>query len=189
MNLDFQGIIDKYYPEDNRLRQIYMRHARSVAALALAINRDKALGLDPVDVEGAAMLHDLGVFATDAKGIGCEGSEPYIMHGVIGGRLIREAGAPEEWARVAERHTGTGVTMEDIMAQQLPLPLEDYCPETMLEKLVCYADKFFSKSGTMEQKPLSKARNSVARHGGDSLERFDRFREMFGEPGPITVND
>ena len=178
---DFKAIIDKYYPDDNRLRAIFLKHAGQVSGLALAINRNRALGLDPYMVEGAAMLHDIGIFATDAKAIGCEGDEPYMMHGVIGGKLLREEGAPEEWARVAERHTGTGITMEDIIAQGLPLPLADYCPETMLEKLVCYADKFYSKSGTMEKKPLSRGRSSSARHGGDSLERFDRLYALFGE--------
>ena len=70
---------------------------------------------------------------------------PYIRHGVIGARLLRAEAMPEEWARVAERHTGTGITMEDIISQNLDLPLADYCPETMLEKLICYADKFLSR--------------------------------------------
>lgn len=82
---DFRAIIDKYYPDDNRLRAIYMKHAGQVAGLALAINRERGLGLDPYEVEAAAMLHDIGIYATDAKGIGCEGAEPYMMHGVIGG--------------------------------------------------------------------------------------------------------
>ena len=38
MTADYQAIIDKYYPSDNELRTIYMRHARQVTALALAIN-------------------------------------------------------------------------------------------------------------------------------------------------------
>ena len=178
---DYQAIIDKYYPEDNALRAIYMKHARQVTDLALAINRERGLGLDIHELAGAAMLHDLGIFATSAPGIHCTGNKPYMQHGIIGARLLREVGAPESWARVAERHTGTGITMEDIIAQNLDLPLDDYCPETMLEKLVCYADKFYSKSGSMEKKPMSRVRNSIARHGGDSLERFDKLYELFGE--------
>lgn len=52
----------------------------------------------------------------------------------------------------------------------------------MLEKLICYADKFYSKSGDMAKKPLSRVRNSIARHGSDSLSRFDRLHEMFAIP-------
>lgn len=181
MTADYQAIIDKYYPSDNELRTIYMRHARQVTALALAINSERGLGLDAHEVAGAAMLHDIGIFATSAPGIHCTGAYPYIRHGVIGARLLRAEAMPEEWARVAERHTGTGITMEDIISQNLALPLADYCPETMLEKLICYADKFYSKSGDMEKKTLSRVRNSIARHGGDSLARFDELYSLFGE--------
>ena len=180
--MTYQEIIDKYYPDDNELRHIYMKHARQVADLALAINRERSLNLDPVEVESAAMLHDIGIFATNAPGIHCHGDAHYMRHGVIGARLLRNEGAPESWALVAERHTGTGITMEDILQQQLDLPLGDYCPESMLEKLICYADKFYSKSGDMAKKPLSRVRNSIARHGSDSLSRFDRLHEIFAIP-------
>lgn len=178
---DYQAVIDKYYPDDNDLRRIYMTHARQVADLSLELNEKRKLGLDPAMVEGAAMLHDLGIFATSAHAIHCFGDKSYMRHGVIGAQLIRDEGLPEEWARVAERHTGTGITMEDILQQNLDLPLADYCPETLLEKLVCYADKFYSKNGKMEKKTLSKVRNSIAKHGGDSLQRFNDMYELFGE--------
>lgn len=158
-----------------------MKHARQVADLALAINVTRAIGLDPMDVEGAAMLHDIGIFATDAPGIHCHGDAPYLRHGVIGGEILRREGAPEKWARVAERHTGAGITKEDIITRDLDLPLEDFCPVTMLEKLICYADKFYSKSGSMEKKTFTKVRNSIARHGGDSLYRFDELEKLFGQ--------
>lgn len=177
----YQEIIDRYYPDDNELRHIYMKHARQVADLALAINKARAIGLDPQQVEAAAMLHDIGIFATNAHGIHCYGDAPYIRHGVIGGELLRKEGAPEEWARVAERHTGAGITQEEILSQGLDLPLDDYVPVSMLEKLVCYADKFYSKSGSMEKKTFSRVRNSIARHGGDSLERFDLLYKLFGD--------
>ena len=35
--MDYQAIIDKYYPEENELRRILMIHSRSVADKALAI--------------------------------------------------------------------------------------------------------------------------------------------------------
>ncbi|WP_438590086.1 HD domain-containing protein [Duncaniella muris] len=46
-----------------------MAHCRSVADLALEINRRKGLGLDQAAVEEAAMLHDIGIFMCDAPGI------------------------------------------------------------------------------------------------------------------------
>ena len=64
MKEQVRKIIDKYYPEGTRLRDIFMRHSRQVADLALDINRRRGLGLDPDTVETAAMLHDIGIFKT-----------------------------------------------------------------------------------------------------------------------------
>lgn len=188
---DYQKIIDKYYPADAAdpdTRRIFMTHATQVADLAVDLAARRAPGLDPDKVRAAAMLHDIGIYATDAPGIHCFGSAPYLQHGIIGARLLREEGVDEEIALVAERHTGTGITAEDIIQQDMDLPLADYCPESMLEKVVCYADKFYSKSGSMRKKPLQRVRNSLARHGSDSLRRFDELYAMFGE-SPVGNED
>lgn len=183
MTTDWQSIIDKYYPAGTLRRDIYLKHVRQVADLALKLSAERKLDLDAADIEGAAMLHDIGIYGTDAEKIGCTGTERYIMHGVLGADLLRREGAPEAWARVAERHTGVGLRAEDIELLNLPLPLDrEYCPQTTLERLVCYADKFFSKSGEMKQKSFQRARASIARHGGDGLMRFDAMAEDFGRP-------
>lgn len=180
--MTYQEIIDKYYPAGSPLRDIYMRHCRSVADLALEIAARRRLPLDPAEIEEAAMLHDIGIFLTDAPGIECRGTEPYILHGLLGGELLRREGMPERDARVAERHTGAGITADDIIAQGLPLPVDgDYMPVTLLERLVCYADKFYSKSGSMERKSMEKVERSMARISPSTLERFNRLREEFSE--------
>lgn len=176
---DYRKIIEKYYPAGSRLRDIYLRHCRSVAGLALEIAGRKKLPLDPAVVEAAAMLHDIGIFATDAPSIECRGTEPYIRHGVIGAGLLRAEGAGEEYAVVAERHTGAGLTADDVRRGGLPLEARDYLPLTLLERLICYADKFYSKSGDMERKPLEKVRRQMARFSEDTLRRFDALHREF----------
>ena len=52
-------------------------------------------------------------------------------------------------------------------------------PETLLEKLVCYADCFYSKSGTMQRKPLERVEASMASFGEDVLVRFREFHRLF----------
>ena len=178
--MNYQDIIDKYYPAGSPLRDIYMRHCRSVADLALEIAAGKHLDLDPKEIEEAAMLHDIGVFLTDAPGIECHGDEPYILHGVLGADLLRREGMPERDASVAERHTGAGITPEDIRDQHLPLPTDrDYMPATQLERLVCYADKFYSKSGDMKRKPMEKVERSMARISEATLARFIELQKEF----------
>lgn len=180
--MDTSCFIDKLYPAGTLRRDIYLKHCRQVADLALEIMRGNHLPLDEREVEEAAMLHDIGICLTDAPGIDCHGKEPYIMHGVLGGQLLREAGFSEQTVRVAERHTGAGIDEEDIRTQGLPLPPGNYMPESLLERLVCYADKFYSKSGEMRRKPMEKVVASMARISPSTLERFMKLREEFGSP-------
>lgn len=177
--MDYQAIIRKFYPDDNDLRRLLLRHSRDVADLALSIcDRHKTLAVDRQFVEEAAMLHDIGIFLTDAPGIYCTGRDPYIVHGYDGAELMRREGYPRH-ARVCERHTGAGLSADDIRRQAIPIPVADYLPETLEEKLVCYADKFFSKSHPERRKTLEEARRSVAKHGQEGLKRFNAWAEMF----------
>ena len=58
----YQSLIDRYYPEGSPLRDIFLRHSRAVASLALEIADRCHLPLDRAMVEEAAMLHDIGIF-------------------------------------------------------------------------------------------------------------------------------
>lgn len=177
-----------FYPQDTPLRRMLLRHSRQVCDKAMQIAEYpacSALHLDKELIREGAMLHDIGIFRCHAPGILCEGSEPYIKHGIIGAHLLREYGAAEgvelePYARICERHTGSGLTRENILTQQLPLPAQDFLPETAEEKLICLADKFFSKSGDMCEKELSHIRRSMEKFGADSLERFDDMCRLFG---------
>lgn len=182
---DYQAIIDKYYAQQPLLRQVLLSHSRAVADLALAIAKEQNLPLDPAQVEAAAMLHDIGIVGTNAPGIYCCGSEPYIRHGIIGAELLRREGAPQWAARVAERHTGSGLTAKEIEEQKLPLPARDFLPETLLEKLICYADKFYSKSGDMSKKPFDVVYKSMKKHGIEAAERFMVLHKLFSKSSEI----
>ena len=177
--MNYQSIIDKYYPEDNELRHILITHSQSVARKALQIvSSHPELNLDAQFVEEASMLHDIGIFLTDAPGIMCFGSKPYICHGRLGAELLRREGF-EKHARVCERHTGAGISMQEIERQQLPLPHQDFLPETMEEKVVCYADKFFSKTHLDREKTIEQAEKSLVKFGEDGLQRFRQWETLF----------
>ena len=173
-------IIYKYYPADDALRRLLLKHSRQVADKALAVcERHPELHLDRQLVYEGAMLHDVGIFLTDAPGIFCHGSEPYLLHGRLGAELMRKEGR-EDLARICERHTGTGLTAEDIRRQGLPLPLEDFRPETEAEKVICYADKFFSKSHPDAEKTAAQVLKSLAKFGSESPAIFRAWDERYG---------
>lgn len=175
-------IIEEYYGNTPELKELLLAHSEAVAAKAkeCAEQRDLTGSLDMEFVEEASLLHDLGIFLTDAPSIHCHGSMPYICHGIAGAGLLELEDMPRH-ARVAERHTGAGLTAAEIEAQKLPLPRTDMLPETMEEKLICYADKFFSKSGDpKKEKSLEKVMEQMKSHGEDTLARFMELHRLFG---------
>lgn len=177
---DYLKFINSIYPAGRKVSGILLTHSRAVADEALSIARRKGLDVDLYDVEAAAMLHDVGIIRTNAPGIGCYGVAPYLCHGAIGADMLRAAGAPEIYARVAERHTGAGLTADEIAAARLPLPRgRSYMPQSTLERLICYADCFYSKSADMTRKSLERVEASMAKFGPEQLERFRALRAEF----------
>ena len=176
---DWKKIIDKYYSGDVDLRTILIIHSQSVARKALQIvSLHPELNLDREFIEEAAMLHDIGIIKTDAPGIKCFGTEPYICHGILGAEMLRQEGLPRH-ARVCERHTGAGLSLNEIVSQNLPLPHQDFLPETLEEQVICYADKFFSKTHLDREKSVEKAEKSIAKFGEEGLARFKQWEKMF----------
>lgn len=177
--MDYYALIDKYYGDNAELRDILVRHSTAVANKALAIaDAHPELRLDRRFLLEAAMLHDIGIIKTDAPDIKCFGTEPYIRHGVIGAEMMRAEGFPRH-ARVCERHTGAGLSQKEIERQGLPLPHTDLLPETPEEQVVCYADKFFSKTRLDTEKTIAQAERSVAKHGEEGLRRFKEMEKRF----------
>ena len=173
-------IIDRFYPNDDALKNIYIIHARKVTSLALEMAAaHPELQLDVEFIEEAAMLHDIGIFLTDAPRIYCYGTADYLCHGYLGAELLRELGY-ERHARVCERHTGTGLRKEQIVSNGWNLPVKDFVPETLEEQLVCFADKFYSKTKHLEQpRTLDEVVESMRRISEESTIKVQEWAAMF----------
>ena len=156
-----------------------VKHSRDVADKAIFIGRmHPDMGLDLQFVEEAAMLHDIGAFLCHAPEIDCHGKARYICHGFLGADLLRNEGFPRH-ALVCERHTGTGLSLEMIEQLNLPLPRRDMRPQSMEEQLICFADKFFSKTHLKEEKPIERILKSMAKYGEESVKQFDIWSKLF----------
>jgi uncharacterized protein len=106
-------------------------HCLIVAALAVEVAQacaKRGITVNIRLVETGALLHDIGRSKTHG-----------VQHGVVGAQIATEMGLPEEVVRIVERHVGAGITLEE--AVRLGLPPRDYTPQTLEEKIVCYADK------------------------------------------------
>ena len=206
--MDYLALIHRYYPEDNALRRMLLHHSRQVCARALKIvDRHPELGANRHLVEAGSMLHDIGIFLTDAPGIHCHGTAHYILHGSLGAQLLRNEAEQlkkekqqaeqlkeeqpqaiqlqeelhfyEALARICERHTGTGLTRQTIIEWGLPDPQQDLLPETIEEQIICYADKFYSKSHLERERTIPQTLQSLEKFGDEGVEKFRHWTELF----------
>ncbi len=163
--------------------EIVTEHSRHVADLALKVAASLALPEETrLFIEEAALLHDIGVSQVYAPDLGLYGQHPYIMHGVLGREILDREGLPLH-ARVCERHTGVGLTLEDIVRQGLPLPQRDMCPESLAEQIICFADLFYSKKPDRlaERKTVEKVRKKLLPFGEEKVEIFDSWLTRFSK--------
>ena len=173
------AIIETYYAPNTALYELLVSHSRAVADKALFLaNQHPELAIDCKFVEEAAMLHDIGIFLTNVPSLGCYGTHRYIEHGYLGADLLRQHGL-DKHALVCERHTGTGLSLADIEIQQLPLPHRDMRPVSMEEQLICFADKFFSKSRLNIELTIEQIRDNLAKFGAENLRVFDYWMSLF----------
>ena len=172
-------IIEKYYDTQSEVYQTLVKHSRSVADKAVEIAyAHPEMNPDITFIEEATMLHDIGMIFCYAPDIGCHGTFDYVCHGYLGADILRKEGYPQH-ALVCERHTGTGITLKMIREENLPIPQRDFLPITIEEQIICFADKFFSKTKLNKEKSISKIQESLSKYGEDTVLRFNHWCKLF----------
>lgn len=175
-------IIQKYYDKESKLYNILVTHSRNVANKALQIAKNNPqYNPDLKFIEEAAMLHDIGIIKTNAPKIECFGDFPYIAHGYLGREILEKEGLIKH-ALVCERHTGVGLSLEDITSQNLPIPKRDMRPQSIEEEIICLADKFYSKGsrGLNEEESVDEIREEMKKFGEEKVKRLNYLVEKFG---------
>lgn len=174
-------VIERFYTKGSELYDILTTHSKQVADYAIKVlEAHPEIKVNRSFVYRAAMLHDIGIIKTNAPSICCEGNEPYICHGYLGADMLRSIGL-DQYALVAERHTGTGLSREYIIENGLPLPLDrSYMPESIEEQIICYADKFYSKTKLHTCKDVESVKKSLSKFGNGTIDRFNQFHQIFG---------
>lgn len=139
-----EKLLKKYAYDDKAFKGV-LGHARAVKRFAKEIG-SKVKGVDLDFIEAASLLHDIGKFKCRP------GSKDTIKHGIAGGEILREEGL-NDYALVAERHLGPGISKEEIVEQGLELPLQDYIPVSKEEKIIAHADNliFGERRGSLKE--------------------------------------
>ncbi len=182
LNMSPEEIIRKYYPGGSLSFNYLSIHSQKVTEASLLIaSHNPAMKADMEIIRWSAMLHDIGIFLTQSPEIGCTGPFPYIAHGYLGRELLEREGL-HEIAPVCERHIGLGITLSDIITYNMPLPHREMVPVTIEEKIVCYADKFYSKNEKYLTTPKSieQILRKVMKYGEDKVAVFEEFVKVFG---------
>lgn len=177
-----EDIIRKYYIEGSLSYKYLLIHSQKVTEAALKIaSHNPSFEPNPETIRWSAMLHDIGIFMTQAPEIGCEGPFPYLAHGYLGRELLEMEGL-HDIAPVCERHIGVGLSLKDIIGNNMPLPHREMVPVTIEEKIVCYADKFYSKNEKYltTPKPLEQIRKKIRKYGEEKILIFEEFVKLFG---------
>lgn len=172
-------ILQKYIDPDSDCFRILWEHSNSVMKKAcLIVEKHPELKANLQFVKEAALLHDLGIYQTNAPMIGCNGELPYLCHGYIGHDLLLQEGLPKH-ALVCERHTGVGLTIEEIKKQKLPLPHREMLPVSIEEKIICYADSFFSKTHLDTEFEVYEIVVKLNKFGKDKSDQFLEWHKIF----------
>ncbi len=177
------GLLMEYLELCRPVFDIFFYHGTLVAAKALkAAEKVSSQQPDLQFIYEASMVHDFGILMTYAPEIDCFGKAHYIEHGVLGAAVFETRGLPR-FARVCATHIGTGLTREDIRFASLPIPEKDYLPETVEEKIICWADKFYSKNinRLFEEKTVDHIIKNLEKHHSSKVALFLHWNREFGE--------
>ncbi len=177
--MDALSLLKRHLDSNAELFETVYVHSRHVVQKALSLaEMHPEMPLNRVFIEEAALLHDIGVYRTNAPEIHCLGDAPYICHGYLGREILEKEGFPLH-GLVCERHTGTGLYLTEILAKNLPLPHRDLAPVSLEEQIICFADKFYSKSHLNWEFSVEEVRQKLTKYGPDGVSRFDRWCELF----------
>ena len=174
-------LLKKYFDGNEKGFDLVYEHSRLVAGKALTVAI--SLGFDGNGlkfIEEASLLHDIGVVGTGTPRLGCRGSASYLCHGILGREILEREGYPEH-GLVCERHIGVGLTIEDIIGQALPLPHREMTPVTLSERIICFADLFYTKKPGRVDRELTvdEVRLGLSRFGEKKVLIFDAWLREF----------
>jgi uncharacterized protein (TIGR00295 family) len=149
-----------------------INHCKAVRKIAVRIAKKAHANIQLV--EAGALLHDIGRSKTQG-----------IMHGVEGAKIASALGLPGSLVNIIERHLGAGIPLEEAAA--LGLPVKDYVPKTLEEKIVAHADNLIDND---KPHPIEKEVEKALQKGHTKhAERLMQLHEELSKLCGINLND
>lgn len=151
-------------------------HCCTVWAMAEAIAEKIDCDIDLV--RAGAFLHDIG-----------RSVDHSINHAVIGSSIAREMNLPDEIVEIVKRHIGAGLDEED--AEEMGLPIDDYIPRTIEQKIVAHADNLVSDNKFVTHRhSVDKLMAKGSEKGARRIENLHReLSDLYGKDLDSLVNE
>lgn len=155
--------------------QIIIKHSKTVRDFAIKISKrliEKEIKVDLDLVEAGALLHDIGRVKTHS-----------VLHGFYGGEIAKALNLSPKLINIIERHIGAGIPADE--AVKIGLPRRDFTPETLEEKIICYADKRVKHSKIVS---FEKTLEEFKRRLGEKHLAIKRLEILHAEIFSLTGN-
>lgn len=157
-----------------------IKHCKTVSALAVKFAKacaSKGYSVDVNLVEVGALLHDIGRSKTHD-----------VTHAVVGTEIAKSLHLPKSIVSIIECHIGGGIKADE--AEKLGLPIKDYFPVTLEEKLVAYADKLIEGSRIVSIEQTIEQFSKTLGHDHPAIDRIIRLHEeLFPLIGDYNANN
>lgn len=164
-----------YLAEENVPNNV-IDHCMAVEKLALQIamritSDEKTLAL----ISRGALLHDIG-----------RSKEHGIRHAVVGAEILQKRGLDQRVILIVERHICAGI--DAVEAKDEGLPVKNYIPETLAEKIVAHADNLITEK---DRAPARwKVSDVIARERGKGyVEQAIKIEKLHAELSQLAGID
>jgi uncharacterized protein len=147
-------------------------HCKAVSNLAIKLAilcKKKGINVDLELVEIGSLLHDIGRSKTHG-----------LTHAVVGVEIAKSLNLDDSIVSIIERHIGGGI--DHVEAKNLGLPIKDYFPITLEEKIVAYADKLVAGCTVV---PLERTIKQFSRKLGENHPAIERIEKLHQELLPL----
>lgn len=171
--------LHKNYSPSDEMYELVFTHCKIVWEIAEQIIAKNHLQVNKELVKASALMHDIGTYKFIQQ-FNETGTSKYYQHGLEGYQITKAEGLPEDLCLVVKHHMRLGLTKEAVEYEHLDLPLEDYSPTTIEEKIVMYADKFHSKKPQFNS--FERYREFIKQFGEEQVQKFDQLSKEFGIP-------
>ena len=117
--------------KENIIKHVIAVEELSLETAKLILKNNPDMEIDLKLLSDGALLHDIGRSFTHS-----------INHAVEGVKIAKKYGFDDRILRIIENHIGAGITLEE--AKGLNLPIKDYIPCSIEEKIVANADNLLA---------------------------------------------